>query len=368
MIDFRYHVVSLVAVFIALAVGIVLGAGPLREGISDSLEGEVSQLRVERTELRAQLDSAQGRAQGKDDALGMVSERVAAGTLTGSRVGLVIAPGADRNLVAQVEDGIDGAGGHVALTADLDASLERGIRPAAAVELAVELADDLQVPQPSEGEDPELPAVLAAALMGADRPGSAGAWLAAVDRLEADGYLDLTWHERSTESVLDRRPPDALVLIVGGLSVETDGALDPEAQEVLDVRVGLVDALARLDAVLVVLGEGSESTAQRPDGGQAPLVQAVRSDRELRREVSTVDNLESAAGRLSAVLAIGWELDDESGHYGQGPEADAPAPVPPPVRFSTRPAPGDEAEVTAPVPDEDISGQAPTDAVVDPTS
>ena len=45
MIDFRYHLVSLVAVFIALAVGIALGAGPLREGISSTLESEVAQLR-----------------------------------------------------------------------------------------------------------------------------------------------------------------------------------------------------------------------------------------------------------------------------------------------------------------------------------
>jgi hypothetical protein len=37
MIDFRYHLVSLVSVFIALAVGIVLGAGPLKDPISEGL-------------------------------------------------------------------------------------------------------------------------------------------------------------------------------------------------------------------------------------------------------------------------------------------------------------------------------------------
>ena len=31
MIDFRYHLVSLISVFLALAVGIALGAGPLKE-------------------------------------------------------------------------------------------------------------------------------------------------------------------------------------------------------------------------------------------------------------------------------------------------------------------------------------------------
>ena len=40
MIDFRYHVVSLISVFLALAVGIALGAGPLKETIGDTLTGQ----------------------------------------------------------------------------------------------------------------------------------------------------------------------------------------------------------------------------------------------------------------------------------------------------------------------------------------
>ena len=40
MINFRYHVVSIIGIFIALAVGVVLGAGPLqswRQLIDDHL-------------------------------------------------------------------------------------------------------------------------------------------------------------------------------------------------------------------------------------------------------------------------------------------------------------------------------------------
>ena len=40
MINFRYHVVSIIGIFVALAVGVVLGAGPLqtriRAGVSSS--------------------------------------------------------------------------------------------------------------------------------------------------------------------------------------------------------------------------------------------------------------------------------------------------------------------------------------------
>ena len=53
MIDFRYHLVSLISVFLALAVGIVLGAGPLKEAIGDTLTGEVDKLRARAADLRA---------------------------------------------------------------------------------------------------------------------------------------------------------------------------------------------------------------------------------------------------------------------------------------------------------------------------
>ena len=63
MIDFRYHLVSLVSVFLALAVGIVLGAGPLKEPIGESLQSQVDALRSDRDTLRTNLDAAKiGRA------------------------------------------------------------------------------------------------------------------------------------------------------------------------------------------------------------------------------------------------------------------------------------------------------------------
>ena len=59
MIDFRYHIVSLISVFLALAVGIALGAGPLEETIGDTLTGQVEVLREEKDALRAELDDTQ---------------------------------------------------------------------------------------------------------------------------------------------------------------------------------------------------------------------------------------------------------------------------------------------------------------------
>lgn len=42
MIDFRYHLVSIISIFLALAVGIVLGAGPLQGNLGSQLTDQVS--------------------------------------------------------------------------------------------------------------------------------------------------------------------------------------------------------------------------------------------------------------------------------------------------------------------------------------
>lgn len=354
MIDFRYHLVSLVAVFIALAVGIVLGAGPLREGISQTLDDEVAQLRTERTELRADLDAQSSRAAAKDEAVDLMGARAVAGTLTGARVGVVVLPGADRNQVALLEDRVDEAGGSLVLRAELDDSWERPDDERAAV--VEELAQTLQMPDLADG--PSLSGVLAATLAGADREGQVGAWLVAGERLEDEGILDLTWQEDNAP-VTDRRPPDTLLVVSGGLSVLAQTPEDTEALTALRARTDLVAGLAALEVPTVVAAAGTEEDVSDANGGQHALVLSIRDDSQLREQVSTVDDIEGASGRVATALALAWELQEESGHYGLGDGAQAPVPAPPPVRLTTSPELGDEAAITEPVPDDDAATTAP---------
>ncbi len=52
MINFRYHVVSLTAVFLALAIGLVVGTAALNGPVADSLEGQVTGLRKDNQNWR----------------------------------------------------------------------------------------------------------------------------------------------------------------------------------------------------------------------------------------------------------------------------------------------------------------------------
>ena len=58
MINFRYHVVSLTAVFLALAIGLVVGTAALNGPVADSLNNQVTSLRKDNTQLRDTVSSA----------------------------------------------------------------------------------------------------------------------------------------------------------------------------------------------------------------------------------------------------------------------------------------------------------------------
>ena len=62
VISFRYHLVSLVAVFLALALGIVVGTTALNGPITTDLRHQVDGLKKDRTNLAAQVKSLQGRS------------------------------------------------------------------------------------------------------------------------------------------------------------------------------------------------------------------------------------------------------------------------------------------------------------------
>lgn len=349
MIDFRYHLVSLVAVFIALAIGIVLGAGPLREGISETLDEEVGQLRTERTELRRELEVQSQQAAAKDEAVDLLSPRGVAGTLNGTRVTMVVLPGADRNDIALLEDRLSEAGGVLALQVEVDESFD-----AAEIDDGIleRLAGTLEVPDVAEGEGASLGAVLAATVAGADRDGEVGAWLAAGERLEDEGIVDLRWQEAQAQ-VTDRRAPEALLVVGGGVPADGLEAGEEQAEQTrLQTRLDLVRALDALGLPLVVAAAGTESQALADGGGEDGLVQTIRREGDLRGAVSTVDDLESASGRAAAVLGLAWELQEESGHYGLGEQAEAPVPAPPPLRLSSTSSSGLEPPATEPVPDD----------------
>ena len=113
MINFRYHVVSIVAVFLALAIGIVLGSTELRGTAIDALTKTSDNLRNDLNSKTAQVSALQQQVNA-DQSFAQVSEgRLLSGLLAGQRVVLVSAPGAPGSVVTGITTALHLAGATV---------------------------------------------------------------------------------------------------------------------------------------------------------------------------------------------------------------------------------------------------------------
>ena len=129
MIDFRYHLVSLISVFLALAVGVVLGAGPLQNSLGTALNDQVTSLRTDRNSLQAKLEQTSTAVNERDSYIAAAAQSFIPGTLTGRSVAVVVMPEAKGEDIDAVIAQIEAAGGTIngryqATTAWADVSRE----------------------------------------------------------------------------------------------------------------------------------------------------------------------------------------------------------------------------------------------------
>ena len=121
MIDFRYHLVSIVAVFLALAVGIVLGSTELRGAALSALDRTSNALSQKLNAANNENSALQQEVSG-DQAFAQAAEPVLlAHLLDGKRAVVITAPGAPSAVVNGITTALGDAGatvsGQVALSA-----------------------------------------------------------------------------------------------------------------------------------------------------------------------------------------------------------------------------------------------------------
>ncbi|PZF79644.1 copper transporter [Jiangella anatolica] len=306
MIDFRYHLVSIIAVFFALAAGIVLGAGPLGDTVDDTLAEQTSQLRDENRDLRAQLEATERDTAYQQAFLEEVTPRLVTGQLEGEYVGVIALPGADEDTVTAVRETLQTAGA----TADLTVRIEPTWTDPDAEPVLDELATDLVASGtelPTEGGGyARGAAVLAAALMAA--PTEAGASHETIDTATVTAFeeSDLITLEQDASVA-----PSMAVLVAGNVSGD-------DAGDRLDRLATLVSSIDAADAGTVVAGPAS--TAQ--DG----LLLTIRDSDDLSEVVSTVDSVDLPSGRAAVVFALSEQAEGGSGQYGVVGETDGALP------------------------------------------
>ncbi|MGY1743810.1 MULTISPECIES: copper transporter [unclassified Blastococcus] len=312
MIDFRYHIVSLVAVFLAIALGIVIGTTALNGRVLDDLEDQVTGLQEDKRNLEDTTQALQGRLDTGDLFEEAVGPALVADTLTDRTVALVLdGDDVDEDTVDAVTALIDQAGGTVTGTIRLTEGYSDPANDAALQGYVTGTGRPPGVTLPSTDDTGELVAAVLAQVL-VNPPGV----VPAPDTAQLSSVLSgLSTLDVLTQESPSIQPADHVLVLTAGV-VEGD-----DAAERLGILVDLVTALDATGSGAVVAGDAASA-------GENGLVGVVRADPEVSALVSTVDNVEGAAGRISAVLALGAEGEGTSGKYGTGEDTQPVPPVP----------------------------------------
>lgn len=306
MIDFRYHLVSIIAIFFALAAGIALGAGPLNDDVDDVVSGQVNDLREENQDLRSQLSSLDDQVDFAASYSSATGPELVRGRLNDREVLLVQLPGAEQESLQQTQETIERAGGAVASVLQIKASWSQPESNAVLETLASQLVTSgTTLPDDADGYARGA-AVLADALMGD------------VNQAQRDAVID-AYGEAGLVSVSEPlTSPVRLAVLVTGGSFESD---DPDALDrELDAQLTLVSAFGDAGNGTVLAGPYSSVS----DGG---LIERMRADGSVTQVTSSVDVLNSAPGQVATVLALEEQMDGGVGQYGAAPDVDGPVPT-----------------------------------------
>src|SRR6202044_2728412 len=110
VIDFRYHLVSIVAVFLALAIGIVLGSTELQGNTIDVLRSSSNSLKNQLDQTQAERNSAQAELGNYQTFLTTAEPRLLANELPRDRIVLITEPGASSTVISGVKQAAVEAG------------------------------------------------------------------------------------------------------------------------------------------------------------------------------------------------------------------------------------------------------------------
>jgi hypothetical protein len=311
VISFRYHIVSIVSVFLALAVGVALGGGPLKGEVDNTLVEQVEADRRAKADLRAQINALGASNAFSDDFARDVAPDLLGGRLEDRTVTLLVLPGAEEATVTSLTELVDQAGGSVGGTVRVGEGLLDVGNKQLVDELGSQLIDgvnDVSVPDES-GTYERLGAILARAVA-TDEDGGAPVDDASSSILSGLSTADLM----SPAGQLERR--GSLVLVVGAA-----GAADTDERESASAVVSAV-AGAMDQATDGVVVAGPISSAR--EGG---VVASIRREVVTAQDVSTVDTLDRVGGQVVAVMALAEQAGGSAGHYGSVDAADGVMPT-----------------------------------------
>jgi hypothetical protein len=271
VISFRYHLVSIVAVFLAIALGILIGATVVKQGVIDNLNSKATQAVQRSNELRAELSLW--------EKFGAQSRHILVGTELASQTFVIVTTqGVSLSSVDGVVGVVRDAGGSVSAIVSATAAIAANDPPSAQA-LAQLLSDPTGTP-PSQ-------------LM-ADAGRAIAGRLINGPRADDDLLLNLT-----RAGFLSVRLQDVTrVADVGGANqavIVLSGSTTSPVVPPLPLFIPMLETLAASNHPTAA-GETLQSVS--------PFVIPARRDRRIDGSIVTVDDADTLPGQVALALGL----------------------------------------------------------------
>ncbi len=290
MIHFRYHLVSLIAVFLALAIGVAMGATVIDRALVDALRDQVSAAERRAEDIKRENDTLKdARAQNDRYRTGLALQAIS-GKLDGLRVQFVATESLSNDTIARALEASGSAGAVVLPVLRVPAQFDE--KQLAALESLI-----------GSNDPADLWRTVGIALGG--KPADENPTTSAENESptsEAPALLPELVEAGVLRGELDTASPDADVVV---LLTSVDVPWEVET-----VAAGLVPSLP------VVVGEYVPVGATSAEVVRSGSLAGIRGDERRRDKISTLDSLERDDAPTTLVLVIAAAAAGETGQYG----------------------------------------------------
>ena len=391
MVNLRYHIVSIVAVFLALAVGVLMGATVIDQGIVNVQKTNLSTLETRLEDRRARVRELEAEVEDHNEFLDDI-ERPAAAQLLDAAVLVLAMDGIEKGPLESLRADIAEGGVDLGVLwftdkwpGDDSAKATSELRAATPA-----WVDD----EPGETAQQRTVAALIDEIVSGTTPSTTTTSTLSTSSVSTSQISQISQTSQTAQPSQTGGVPAVTSQTSAADSVVVPSSLEPVRREsVLDALVtagfvrieegdtkrddagcslrgwclGTLDPIGALESVsgessatiVIAGGAGSKAADQlvptllaqavvdvgtngsglvptpvlvesaAPDAPQTPavFVGPVR-EHDLGDKVSTVDDIGEVSGRLVALMAIDEVVHSGRGHYGTGPGADRRAPEP----------------------------------------
>ena len=317
MIDFRYHLVSIVAVFLALAIGIVIGSTSVLKGATLSVLEKTSSAEKSKIDSLINQNALLKQQRNADQSFAAASESVLLhGLLSGSRVVLVQGPGAP----GQVTSGIS----------------------AALIQAGAVVTGQIQMQQPffATGSQSDLDTLnrqltpAGATLRSGTAAAQAGQLIASAILTKASpGQLPAGVSDASAKTILNGYAAGGFLSVSQPMTGRATLAvvITPATPPSTDDANNQSQTLVTLAQQLNLADDGTVVAGQLAGSGPGSAIDVLRTSGQ-PAHLSSVDNADASSGQIVVAQALYEQLTGgKSGSYGSLPSASAAGPSPAPA-------------------------------------